>query len=103
MDEGNRTDMVDYYSMASILCVTSVFEGWPLVLNEAMSYGTVPVVFNTLRALSDIVDNQINGFVEREHNEEFADAVCRLASYEALRQRMLRQAAESVTRYRVKQ
>lgn len=40
-------NMEDYYAKASILCNTSVAEGWGLVLVEAMQYGCVPMAFDS--------------------------------------------------------
>jgi glycosyltransferase involved in cell wall biosynthesis len=52
-----------YYDKASILLLTSDFEGFPLVLPEAMSYGVVPVVYHGFLALEDIVVNNQNGVI----------------------------------------
>lgn len=53
----------EYYERASILCVTSNFEGFPMVLTEAMQYSLLPIVYNTFEAVSDIIQNGNNGFV----------------------------------------
>lgn len=42
---GYRRDTTRYYRRASILCLTSSFEGWPLCLTEAQANGVVPVAF----------------------------------------------------------
>ena len=39
-----------YYKEASVFCLTSAYEGFGLVLVEAMSYGVVPVAFNSYGA-----------------------------------------------------
>ena len=52
-----------YYKRASILMLTSDFEGFPLVLAEAMSFGVVPVVYNSFAAVNDIIDNGKNGVI----------------------------------------
>lgn len=38
-------------------------EGFPLVLAEAMSFGVVPVVYNSFAAVNDIIDNGKNGVI----------------------------------------
>lgn len=59
---------VPYYRRASILMLTSDFEGFPLVLAEAMSCGVVPVVYNSYAALKDIIDNKVDGMItEKDH------------------------------------
>lgn len=52
-----------YYLDSSIFMMTSRFEGWPMVLMEAMQMGVVPVVYNSFESLADIIDDSQNGFV----------------------------------------
>lgn len=48
-----------YYHEASIICMTSDYEGFGMVLIEAMQYGVVPVTFNNWASLTDIIiDNE---------------------------------------------
>lgn len=54
---------IAYYKRASILILTSEFEGFPLVLPEAMSFGVVPMVYGSFAAAYDIVDDKKNGAV----------------------------------------
>lgn len=61
--EGFNTDTSMYYQNASILCLTSVFEGWGLVLTEAMSRGCIPVAFQSFKSVTDIIDDKENGFL----------------------------------------
>ena len=53
----------EYYRRASILLLTSEYEGFPLVLPECMSYGVVPVVYDSFAAIHDIIDNNENGVI----------------------------------------
>lgn len=53
----------EYYKRASVLVLTSDFEGFPLVLAEAMSFGIVPVVYDSFSAVCDIIKNGENGFI----------------------------------------
>lgn len=50
-------DPESFYRDASILCLTSDFEGWGMVLTEAMTFGAVPVAFNSYAAITDIIDD----------------------------------------------
>lgn len=43
--------------------MTSIFEGWGLVLTEAMSLGCIPIAFNSFESVYDIIDNEKNGFI----------------------------------------
>lgn len=61
--EGFQKDTSLYYQNASILCLTSIFEGWGLVLTEAMSRGCIPIAFQSFESITDIIDNNLNGFL----------------------------------------
>lgn len=62
--EGFHSDVTIYYERASIICMTSGFEGWPLVLGEAQSYGVVPIAFNCSAGVEDILSpDGINGIL----------------------------------------
>lgn len=52
-----------YYEEASIFCMTSTFEGFGMVLTEAMQHGVVPIAFNSYEALKDIVTDGTNGCI----------------------------------------
>lgn len=52
----------EYYKSASIFCMTSSFEGLPMVLIEASSYGCVPIAYRSFESLDDIIKNEVNGF-----------------------------------------
>lgn len=52
-----------YYERASILILTSEFEGFPLVLAECMSFGVVPVVYGSYPAVFDIIEDDKDGEV----------------------------------------
>ena len=54
-------DPVKYYERASILLLTSDSEGFGLVIVEAMTYGLVPVVYNSYEAVRDIIIDGYNG------------------------------------------
>ena len=63
-------DPEPYYREALILCMTSNFEGFPMVLLEAMSKGCVPIAFNSFAALHDIIDDErlkVTPFSEKEY------------------------------------
>ena len=68
--EGFQSDMRPYYAKASILCMTSVFEGWPLSLSEAMTYSCLPVCFESFASVNDIITTNKNGYLIRPFDEE---------------------------------
>lgn len=52
-----------YYERASILLLTSEYEGFPLVLAECMSFGVIPAVYDSYSAVRDIIDDDKDGIV----------------------------------------
>lgn len=58
-----QQDPTAYYAEASIFCLTSFFEGLPLVIIEAMSYGCIPIAFNSFATAQSLIENGKNGFL----------------------------------------
>lgn len=60
----------EYYKKAQVLCMVSNYEGFPMVLVEAMQYGCVPFAFKSFAAVTDIIDDKHNGFLVEPFNED---------------------------------
>lgn len=60
--EGQQ-DPRPYYRRASILMSTSSYEGWPMVLMEAMPMGCSCVLFNSYEAVHDFIEDGENGCI----------------------------------------
>ena len=56
-------DPKSYYERASIFCMTSSYEGFGIVLVEAMQYGVVPMAFNSYISVTDIIENGVMVFL----------------------------------------
>jgi glycosyltransferase involved in cell wall biosynthesis len=52
--------------------LTSEFEGFPLVLAEAMSFGVIPVVYDSFSAVRDIIDQGNDGIIVPKINGTFS-------------------------------
>lgn len=61
--EGYQANPVPYFKRAKIFAFPSRFEGWGLVLVEAMSQGCVPVAFDSYSSVHDIVAHGGTGLV----------------------------------------
>lgn len=64
-----------YYERASILLLTSEFEGFPLVLAECMSFGVVPAVYGSYSAVYDIIEDGVDGIIIPKTDEGFNSSV----------------------------
>lgn len=56
-------DPIPFYRDASVFCLTSASEGFPMVLVEAASYGCVPVAFDSFSSVHDIISDEHNGML----------------------------------------
>lgn len=54
---------IEYYKRASILLLTSDYEGFGLVIVEAMILGVVPVVYYSFESANDLITNGYNGLL----------------------------------------
>lgn len=59
-----------YYSRASILCMTSLFEGFPMTITEAMQHGCVPIAYDSFPAIHDIIKNGYDGIIVKAFNRK---------------------------------
>lgn len=86
--EGQK-EPIEFLKKASILCMTSCYEGFPLVLFEAMNYGVVPIAFNSFSALEDIIDDRENGYIIPMGNRDsYIQKLIGLINDERLRKNM---------------
>lgn len=60
---GKQSDVDSYYSMSKIFAFTSVSEGFPNAIGEAMSAGVPAVAFDCVAGPSEMIKDGINGFL----------------------------------------
>ena len=94
----------EYYKRASILVLTSEYEGFPLVLAECMSYGVVPVVYDSFSAVHDIINDEENGLVVPKvdggfSKETFAERLRKVMVDDDTRNKMAQSAIETSKEY----
>ena len=69
---GNRTDVANWYPRASIFAFTSLSEGFPNALAEAMSAGLAVISYACVAGPSDLIKNSFNGYlIEQENKDAF--------------------------------
>lgn len=97
---GETPDISAKMAESSMIISTSVFEGMPLVLLEALAAGLPIVTFNYQYGADEIVTEGENGFiVEQDDLETLADRIGRLITDEKLRKAMGEKAFVSSKRF----
>lgn len=94
---GRVENVGNYYQRAKFVCMTSIYEGWGMVLTEGMSYGCVPCVYGSYGAAFDIVDDGVNGIISTPFKpKEMADRIQTLINDESRLVQMSSSAIEIV-------
>lgn len=60
---GQQKNMDQFYRKASFFCMSSRFEGLPMVLLEAQSYGLPIVAFDCDTGPAEVIENSHNGYL----------------------------------------
>jgi len=92
--------IMDKYLESSICVMSSRYEGFPMVLLEAMACGVPCVAFDCPYGPRNIIRNEEDGLlVEYLNSQALADGISRLIQDEDLRKRFGRQARDNVKRF----
>lgn len=76
---GNIPNAGSYCSLADVFCLPSDFEGLPMVILEAMSFGK-PIVASDVGGISEIVINGRNGFCVENTPDLFLEKINHILS-----------------------
>lgn len=91
---------IKYYEEAAIFCMTSAYEGFGMVLIEAMAYKTVPIAFNSFLSVTDIIVHNSNGILVKPFDKnEYVNEICKLIEDSSYREKLSREAQRSVKRF----
>ncbi len=89
-----------YQTRAKIAILTSSYEGWGMVLTEAMQCGAVPVAFDSFASIKDIIDDGKNGLLVKPFSsKDFADKLAYLMSHPDVLSKMSENARQSVRKF----
>jgi glycosyltransferase involved in cell wall biosynthesis len=95
-----ETDMLTVYKNASVLAMSSRYEGLPMVLLEAQAAGLPIVSFDCKCGPKDVIADGVDGFLVKDGDvDALADKLMKLMNDEALRKKMGAAAYERSERY----
>ncbi len=87
---GYETDLSKIYDTPAIICMTSSFEGWGMVLAEGQNNGVVPIAFDCSGGVKTIIgqDERAGRLVKPFDLEAYADKLVELCQNETLRKEL---------------
>lgn len=94
------SDIAAQYTSSSLLAMSSNYEGFPMVMIEAMSCGLPVVTFDYKCGPRDIITPEVNGLIVPNGDiQAFADALARVMTDTEMRSQMGREALRVTERY----
>lgn len=84
---GERSDMADLISAADIVCLTSVAEGLPMTVLEAMALGR-PVIATAVGGISEVVTPETGTLIQDGSASGFGEAFVELSARAETRETM---------------
>lgn len=66
---GEKHDVQDYLMCSDAFCLSSLYEGMPITLIEALAYGCIPLS-TPVSGVTDLVIDGKNGFVSKDFTQE---------------------------------
>lgn len=100
--EHSVNNITDKYTESSIFVLSSRYEGFGMVIIEAMACGVPAVSFTCPCGPKDIIRDQEDGLlVENGNIEQLAEKICYLIEHDEIRKQMGRQAKSNVQRFMI--
>ena len=95
-----KTESRPFYQSASLYMMTSAFEGFGLVITEAMQSATVPLAYDTFASLHDIITDGYDGYIIPDRNRcAYSKHLQALMADKELRRRLAQQGLISIEKF----
>lgn len=95
---GYRNDISEICNCADLFVFMSHQEGLPVALMEAMACG-IPAICSNIRGNTDLIEDGITGLISNNTPEELAEAITKMRSDSALRDRLASAALKKIKRF----
>ena len=86
-----KSNINQYYLDANIFCTTSLFEGFPNSLGEALSFGLPAIGFKNCDGVNILIKNNFNGFLVKgkmTNTKNYSEALADLMNHKHKRKKM---------------
>ncbi|CZQ96571.1 glycosyl transferases group 1 [Trichococcus palustris] len=94
---GETKNVKEYYQNSSCYLLSSRYEGFPMVILEAQSFGLPVIAFNCKTGPAEMIENEVNGYLVEELNvNELARKMIDFAEQRERAERMSIEATKSV-------
>ena len=81
-----NSELLPYYQCSEILCMTSTYEGFGLVLTESFQNEVIPIAFKSYEAIQDIIQDNRTGILIKPFDENlYAEQLSMLMRDQTLR------------------
>lgn len=98
--KGTTNKIEEKYQESSIYVMTSRYEGFGMVLVEAMAFGIPTISFDCFSGPSDIIKNNVDGYlIENGNIERMAEKICYLIENEMIRKQLGMNARKNIERF----
>lgn len=71
---GEKSNVADYLSCSDAFCLTSIYEGLPISLLEAMSLGVTPIC-TAVGGVPDVITDGVTGFLSEVNIDSYTKAL----------------------------
>lgn len=97
---GHTDNVGEFYKKASAYVLSSVYEGFPMVILEAQSYGLPVISFDCKTGPKDLIENNKTGFLVKDGNvEELAQKMLEFTRNEKEAEQMSNNVQQSIRKY----
>ncbi|MFX8818574.1 glycosyltransferase family 4 protein [Acinetobacter baumannii] len=102
--KGSTSNVKEVYERSSFFVMSSKYEGLPMVLIEAQSFGLPIVSYNCPYGPSDVIQENQNGLLVEDQNiDKLAEAILKLASSPNLLDRFSQESLLNAKKYQPEQ